>query len=182
MKRTLCGILAVIIVCASVFFCGCGKNKKVTVSINPLTLSPAELADLDKFAEDNGYLSAKMNQRKGVIEVVLDDTEHDKLTYSLGVSVIRNVYSLIDSDEYPYIKDIKRNDIFSDMTVLVNKTAFEKAGKANEIMDLIGENCLLYLSYEDLKEKDKVCSVKIADKKSGDVLSEKTYSVKDIAD
>lgn len=180
MKKII-SILMILTVFVSVFMCGCSKkDEKITVSINTAALSPQELSDLDKFAEDNGYLSAKLNKRKGVIEVVLDETEHAKLTYSLGVSVIRNVFGLIESEQYPYIKNVKRNDIFSDMTILVNKSEYEKANKGDEISDFVGDCCVIYLTYEDLKESEKVCTVKIADEKTGDILSEKTYSVENI--
>lgn len=176
MKKALCLILS-LLVCIPVLFCGCGKDEIVTVTINAATLSPAELSDLEKFAKDNGFESATYNKRKGVVEVKLGSLEHDKLTYSLGVTVIRNVYAMIESEQYPYIKDIRRNDIFSDMTVLVSKKAYEKANAADEISDFIGNCCLVYLKYEDMKEADKVCNVTIKDVKSGAVLSEKTYSV-----
>ena len=180
MKKALCVILA-LLVCVSVFFCGCGKSDKVTVTINASTLSQAELSDLEKFARDNGFDKAVYNKRKGVIEVTLGDTEHDKLTYSLGVTVIRNVYGLIDSEEYPYIKAVERNDIFSEMKVLVKQSAYEKAGKGEEISDYVGKCCLVYLNYEDMANEDKVCTVKIADEKTGVILSEKTYSVADMS-
>lgn len=180
MKKAL-SLVLLLSVLTGVFLCGCSKKSdKVTVTINTAALSPKELSDLDKFAEENGYESAKFNKRKGVIEVVIDDTEHEKLTYTLGVSVIRNVYSLIDSEEYPFIKKIQRNDIFSEMTVLVKKSAYEKSGRGDEISDFIGNCCVTYLTYEDLKEKEKVCTVKIADEKTGDILHEKTYSVQNI--
>lgn len=180
MKKAL-SLVLIFSLAVTVFLCGCSKkNEKVTVSINTAALSPKELSDLDKFAEENGYESAKFNKRKGVIEVVIDDTEHEKLTYTLGVSVIRNVYALIESEEYPYITNIQRNDIFSDMTVLVEKSAYEKDGRGDEISDFIGDCCITYLTYENLKESEKVCCVKIADEKTGDILSEKSYSIQNI--
>lgn len=179
MKKTLSLILA-LTVCVLVCFTGCGNgNKVVTVSINASTLSQEELSDLEKFARDNGFESAKFNKRKGIVEVKLGTIEHDKLTYSLGVTVIRNVYGMIDSEEYPYIKDVKRNDLFTEMTVLVDSAAYEKADVGDEVSDFVGNCCLVYLNYEDMDMADKKCTVRIADAKSEMILSEKTYSVEE---
>lgn len=179
MKKILCFTMALMLL-LSVCLCGCGKSNKVTVSINASTLSQEELSDLEKFARDNGFESAVYNKRKGIIEVTLSDTEHDTLTYSLGVTVIRNVFGMIGSEEYPYIKDVDRNDNFTEMTVFVKRSAYEKAKKGIEISDYIGKCCLVYLNYEDLETEDKKCSVKIVDNKTKELLSEKTYSVEDM--
>lgn len=179
MKKTLCFVIALVLL-LSVCLCGCGKSDKVTVSINASTLSQEELSDLEKFARDNGFESAVYNKRKGIIEVTLGTTEHDKLTYSLGVTVIRNVFGMIDSEDYPYIKDVERGDKFTEMTVFVKRDAYEKAEKCEEISDYVGKCCLVYLNYEDFEMKDKKCTVKIADYKTKTVLSEKTYSVEDM--
>lgn len=176
MKKTVYAVLA-IVVCLCMLLCGCGKkNEKIKVSISTASLSQEELADLDKFAADNGFESAKYNQKDEVIEVVLSDIEHDKLTYSLGVAVIRNVYGMINSKRYPFIKNIERNSNFTDMTIYVKQSSYEKSGKSDEIMDFVGNYCLLYLEYEDIDREDKKCTVRIADNKTGLVLNEKVYA------
>ncbi len=179
MKKILCVIFALLmLVC--VCMCACGKSDKVTVSINASALSAEELSDLEKFARDNGFDKAVYNKRKGIIEVTLGETEHDKLTYSLGVTVIRNVFSMIDSEEYPYIKDVERNGNFTEMTVFVEKDAYEKDSQGDKISDYVGKCCLVYLNYEDYELKDKKCRVKIADAKTKTLLKERFYSVEDM--
>ena len=179
MKKILC-LVILLSVCVSVCLCGCGKSDKVTVSINASTLTQEELSDLEKFARDNGFDSAVYNKKKGIVEVTLGSTEHDKLTYGLGVTVIKNVFGMIKSEDYPYITDVDRNDNFTEMTVYVNKSEYEEDGKGDDISDYVGKCCLVYLNYEDFRQEDKKCTVRILDSETKKTISEKTYYVEDM--
>jgi len=173
--------ITLMLVCfLTAFLGGCGKEKTHTVTIYSSKLSQEELDDLDAFAEKNGYLSARYSKRDGLVYVTLDETNYDSMMYSIGVSVIRNVYGLMEDKEYSYIKKIDRNDNFSEMKVFVEKKGFEKSGQGELLSTYIGNSCVVYLKYDtELKTKEKVCTVTFYDEKTEEVLLEDSYSVND---
>ena len=173
MKKKLV-LLLVLVLALSALLCGCKKDNTVKVTINSSSLSQEELDDLDAFAVANGFMSAKLN-KDGTVTLIIDETQHDKLLYSLGVSVIRNVYGMIDSEEYPYVKDIERNDDFTSITIFVDRDKYEKSGDGNLCSVFTGNCCMVYLKYTEYKEKDKICTVTVADYKTKEEISKEVY-------
>ena len=167
-------LLLVLVLAISSLLCACKKDNIVKVSIDSSSLSQEELDDLDAFAVANGFLSAKLN-KDGTVTLVIDELDHDKLLYSLGVSVIRNVYGMIDSEEYPYIKDIERNDDFTSITIFVDRDKYEKSGDGNLCSVFAGNSCMVYLKYTEYKQQDKICTVTIADYQTKEEISKDVY-------
>ena len=167
-------LLLVLTLAFSALLCGCKKDNTVKVTISSSSLSQKELDDLDAFAVANGFLSAKLN-KDGTVSLVIDKTEHDKLLYSLGVSVIRNVYGIIDSEDYPYVKDIERNDDFTSMKIFVDRDEYEKSGDGNLCSIFVGNCCMVYLKYTEYKQQDKICTVTVADYKTKEEITKDVY-------
>ena len=173
MKKKIVLLLVCVLAFSSVL-CACKKKDTVKVSINSSSLSEEELSDLDAFAAANGFLSAKLN-KDGTITLIIDETEHNKLLYALGVSVIRNVYGMIGSEEYPYVKDIERNDDFTRITIFVDRAEYEKSGDGNLCSVFAGNCCMVYLKYTEYKEKDKICTITVADYETKEEITKDVY-------
>ena len=66
---------------------------------------------------------------------------------------------------------------------LVAKALSERLGIPcfdKEIVDYAGNCCLVYLRYTDESEKEKTCLISLRDEKTGEILTEKTFNVKDM--
>ncbi|MGN0463575.1 MAG: hypothetical protein ACI4GA_02595 [Acutalibacteraceae bacterium] len=180
MKKSLAVIVAFSLF-ISCFMLGCGKSDgRVKVNISASSLSKAQLDDLDAYAEENGFDSAEYNKRKGVVSVVIDEDDYDILLYKVGVAVISNVYGLMNSDsDYPYITNIERNKDFSEMKIDVRKTDYEKDENSRNMIDFVGQSCLVYQGYTDTKLKDQHCTVIVRDKDTKEVLYKETFNQED---
>lgn len=170
MKKAISALI-VLSVFTALFLCGCGKDTSETATVNSLAY---KVDEVESFARENGF---DFTVHNGDAEFMTDELRRQEFVYSLGTTVIRNVFSLIDSKEYSYIKNIKRSEYFTEITVLVNQKKYEKAKKGDEISNYIGMNCLVYLKYEDMEASQKKCLVKIADSESEMILKETLYTI-----
>lgn len=181
MKKKIAIIIAVAVVCivaAVLAFTGGDKQERVKIDISAGSISKADLEDLDAYAEKHGYVSAKYNKRDGTVTVVLDDMDHKKLLYQLGVSVISNVYGMMNSDSpyYDVIKDIERNDNFTEMKIDVDRELYEKDPSNSAMITLTGNSCLVYLSYTDMPKEEQVCAVTVRDALTKEVIAEQVFT------
>lgn len=175
-------IIAVAIVCiiAAVlaFTKGSDKQERVKINISASSLSKDDLDDLDEFAEKNGYISAKYNKKDGTVTVVLDDFDHQKMMYQLGKSVISNVYGMMNSDSpyYSCIKNIERNENFTEMRIDVDREIYESDGSYSAMIPLTGNSCIVYLSYTDMPREEQNCTVIVRDAVTKEVIAKELFT------
>lgn len=180
MKKITAAVLALSVLLTCMLL-GCGKDDgRVRVNISAQSLSQDELDDLDSYAEKNGFESAEYNKRKGIIEVEIEDNDYDMLMYKIGVAVIKNVYSLMNSDsDYPYIKNIDRNKDFSEMKIDVVKADYEKDSTSALMVELVGQSCLVYQSYTQSDRDEQHCLVTVRDNETKEILYEQDFKQED---
>lgn len=175
MKKIFCTILAAVLV-FTLFLCGCTKKQSGKASINSLTYKADEI---ELFAQENGF---DFTVHNGTSEFMTEELLREELVYSLGKTAIENIFSLIGSEKYPYVKDVRRdNNDFRNITVSVGRKGFEKADKGDELSAFIGRNCLVYFKYDNETElSEKTCTVKIVDSETEMILSENIYALSDL--
>lgn len=183
MKKKIAIIVAVVvcIVAAVVIFgkpININREERVKIDISASSLKKSDLEDLDAYAEKNGYVSAKYNKKDGTVTVVINEIDHKKMMYQLGVSVISNVYGMMNSDS-PYgdcIKNIERNKDFTEMIIDVDKETYQSDPTNYTMVTLTGNSCLVYLSYTDMPEEEQVCTVIVRDHLTKEVLVKEVFT------
>ncbi len=167
------------LVCAALLLllCSCGKGKDtVKIAISQNAISASDREDLDAYAQKNGYEKVKLN-RDGTATIYLSETKKDSMLYSLGKAVISNVYSLMNSDsDYPYIKDIDRNEDFTDMRIDVVREEYEKDSSKDLIFNLVSSSCLAYLSYTGYDEEEQKVTVTVRDNVTKEIIEQRTFT------
>ena len=181
MKKKVIIIVAVLVcIVAAVlaFRNGSDSQERVKINISASSLSKDDLDDLDEYAEKNGYISAKYNKKDGTVTVVLDDFDHQKMMYQLGKSVIANVYGMMNSDSpyYNCIKDIERNDNFTEMRIDVDREIYESDSSFASMITLTGNSCAVYLSYTDLPREEQICTVIVRDAMTKEVIAKEIFT------
>lgn len=181
MKKKIAVIVAVavcIVAAVLLFTKGGNKQERVKIDISASSLTKDDLDNLDEYAEKNGYISAKYNRRDGTVTLEIADIDHKKMLYQLGVSVISNVYGMMNSDSpyYDIIKDIERNDDFTEMKIDVDKELYEADPSNASMITLTGNSCLVYLSYTDMPEEEQTCTVTVRDAITKEVIAQEFFT------
>lgn len=181
MKKKI-AIIAAVIVCIVaailIFTKGGDGQERVKINISASSLTKDDLDNLDEYAEENGYISAKYNKRDGTVTVVLDDFDHQKMMYQLGKSVISNVYGMMNSDSpyYDCITAIERNDNFTEMKIDVKKEIYESDPSYASMITLTGDSCRVYLSYADMPVEEQNCTVIVRDSVTKEVIAKEVFT------
>lgn len=178
-KIAIIAVVVVFVVAAVLFFTkGSDEQGRVKINISASSLTKGDLDDLDEFAEKNGYISAKYNKKDGTVTVVLDDFDHQKMMYQLGKSVISNVYGMMNSDSpyYNCIKDIERNENFTEMRIDVDREVYESDGSYAAMIPLTGNSCIVYLSYTDMPREDQNCTVIVRDAVTKEIIAKELFT------
>lgn len=154
---------------------------KDTVKITiPLSFVDEEYHNnLDLYCEKYGYISAKLNEKDETVTIKMNALSHDLLLAQIGMKVIKSIYNIVESGDYPYVKSIDSYDSknFSEVVVSVDKEKYE-ADKTSSLMPFaLAQCCFVYQAYTE--STDYKCTVTVADAKTKDIISTKTYTDKD---
>lgn len=196
LKRMLCAGLCLLLLFS---FASCGErggdpssaikitatsgdgDLKDTVKITiPLSFVDEEYHDnLDAYCEKYGYISAKLNKKDETVTVKMNEFSHKLLLTQIGMKVIQSIYNIAEGGEYPYVKAIDSYDDknFSEVVVSVDRKKYE-ADKTSSLMPFaLAQCCFVYQAYTE--STDYKCTVTVADAKTKDIISTKTYTDKD---
>ena len=146
------------------------KNYKITI---PEDLISVEFdGDVKSYAATYGY--EIIENEDGKVTLKMDGKDYSMLLSRVGMKSMREIGAIIDSDDFPYAKQIKDySDDFSYILIAVNGKKFEKADNKELFLTLVSQ-CGLYYQYHANPEAPS-CQVVIADSESGKVLSNEIY-------
>lgn len=146
------------------------KNYKITI---PEDIIAVEYdGDVKSYASFYGY--DIVSSENGEITLKMDGKEYAMLLSRIGMKTVRELGAIVDSDDFPYAKEIKDfSEDFSYILILVNGKKYNKADNKELFETLIGQ-CGLYYQLHANPEAPE-CEVVIADSESGKVLLRKTY-------
>ena len=144
---------------------------KITVPL--ISIDEEYRDDMDALCKAYGYTSAKLNKRKETVTITTNAFRHKLAMTRIGMRVIKAIYDLEESKDYPYlvsIDDVNKDD-FSSATITV------KADKFQDLLPyVIGQDLMIYKFYEG--KNDFHVSVTVKDEK-GNLIDTFDYSDKD---
>lgn len=88
----------------------------ITITVPKDFAGEATKEDIEKTVKDKGYKSGTLNE-DGSVTFVMSKEQHKELVDTIGDSIDENLASMVGSNEYPNITDIKANEDFTSFTV-----------------------------------------------------------------
>ncbi len=150
-------------------------NDIVTI-VMPLGMIPAEYqVDTDAYCEKNGFEACTIDFKTQTASLTMDKSKHKFFLADIGMTVIRNIASSFESEQYPYFKNLgEYNEDFSEITVLVDGKGYMADSTRSFLTYYVGE-CGLY--YQNFTEKTEyICKVIVKDEASGEILDARSYA------
>ena len=146
------------------------KNYKITI--------PEDLIAVDHDGDAKSYASLYgyeiVEQENGNVTFKMDGTDYSMLLSRAGMKAIRELGAIVDSDEFPYAKEIKDySKDFSYIIITVNAKKYNKAANKDFFLTLVSQ-CGLYYQCHSNPEAPS-CQVVVADSKTGEVLTNEIY-------
>ncbi|MBR5827288.1 MAG: hypothetical protein IKY78_09425 [Clostridia bacterium] len=126
--------------------------------------------DIQLFATDNGFISCTPDEANGKITFVMTAAAHNTFLSEKRWELSQIFLSLINT--YPFFDQCIANNIeYTDMTIRVDRKAYENDDSAAMIIDYVGSLCMN--SYQIfLTTTNYYCNIKIVDKDTGEVIKE----------
>ena len=126
--------------------------------------------DIQLFAADNGFISCTPDEENGKITFVMTAATHNTFLSEKRWELSQIFLSLINT--YPFFDQCIANNIeYTDMTIRVDREAYENDASAAMIVDYVGGLCMN--SYQIfLTRTNYFCGIKIVDKDTGEVIEE----------
>lgn len=152
------------------------KNPDRLVEITmPLSYyDAANECDISGFFSKSSYQSCRVDEKNKTFTVTLKSITHDFMLANVGIQVISSIGSLLDSDEYPYIKGLgKYNSDFSEIEFIVNEESYKSAKNTAQMFELASSSGILYQLYTT--ENSYKCTIILTDEKTGEKITEKTF-------
>ncbi len=82
--------------------------------------------DLDQAVEENGYISAVLNE-DGSATYVMSKSKHEEMMQEMSASLEETLNGLVGSEDYPNITSITHNDDYTSFTVTTTNTELDLA-------------------------------------------------------
>lgn len=149
-------------------------DKEVKITIPLVILDEKYRTDPDAYCKDYGFIDCKTNEKDQTITITMRSLTYDLNLARIGIQVMTNIGTAIDSGQYPYVIRLDSyTDNFDEIVVLVDGEGY-KADKQNSLLSyFIGECGMFYQIYTT--ENEYHCTVKIKDEKTGEILDEEYY-------
>ena len=148
-------------------------EKLLTVDITLPALFFENQKDFDPstYAQENNYISAKKND-DGSVTVTMSKQRHATLLEDTAKQLEDSFAELIGGADTSYIKDIQYNKDFTEIIMLVDKAAYEKAFDLTPLGMAISS-----AMYQSLLEQEFSLLVKIVDEATGEIIKTQSYPV-----
>ena len=153
------------------------KNPDKLVKITmPLSYFDAEnQTDIGGFFKKSSYKSCKVNEKNNTFTITIKSINHDFMLSNVGLQVVKTLATLLDSDDYPYIKELGRyNSDFSEIELIVDEKQYKQEKDPEILLAFVGSSGIYYQLYTT--ENEYQCKVAIKGAKSGKILAEKTFN------
>lgn len=150
------------------------ENKTIKIKL-PVELIEEKYRDnLDVYCSSYGYESAKLN-KDGTVTIKMSALTHSLLLTRMGMTVMSQIGSVLDSGDYPYFKDIGvYNEDFSYIVLLVDGKEYKEESTSNFLPYVVSEFCMYYQLYTT--RDNYQCEVVIADEKTKEVVYSNIYT------
>ena len=130
--------------------------------------------DVSGFFSKSSYHSCRINEEKKTFTVTIKSITHDFMLANVGIQVISTIGSILDSDEYPYIKGLGTyNSDFSEIEFIVNEESYKSAKNTAKMFELAGSSGIFYQLYTT--ENSYKCTITLTDEATGEKVAEKTF-------
>ncbi|MBR2048313.1 MAG: zinc ribbon domain-containing protein [Oscillospiraceae bacterium] len=125
--------------------------------------------DPEIYAEENNFLSAKINE-DGSVTIKMTRSRHNELLKEMSDSLDASFAELIEGEDTPYIKEITHNDDFSVVTIRVDRAAYENSWDFTPLT--VSISAMFYQAFLDM---DYHVEIIILDVDTGDVINTSVY-------
>lgn len=150
-------------------------NKLIKITMPLSHFDAQKQSDLGGFFQKGSYENLKINEKDKTFTVTIKSLTHDFMLSNVGLQVIKNIASLLDSKDYPYVKELgKYNADFSEIELLVDAKEYNADKNKEELLKFVGSCGIFYQLYTT--ENEYECKVIVKSVKSGKLLEEKSYS------
>lgn len=130
--------------------------------------------DIAGFFSKGSYESCRINEKQKTFTVTVKSITHDFMLSNVGLQVIKNLASMLDSGSYPYLKGLgKYNADFSEIEIIVDGNAYKSASGTDKLLDFIGSCGIFYQLYTE--ENSYKCKVTVTDEKTGEEIAKETF-------
>ncbi len=151
------------------------RNAQVQFSMPLHYLEDKYRNDLDLFCRENNYIACTVDEQAQTFTVTMNALNHDLMLISVGMQSIKNIANVIESETYPFLKEIVRyDDIFSEITVAVDKEGYNAASTDKDSFMAFIAGCGIYYQLYTTANNYS-CKVIVQDKASGEVLDAKLF-------
>ncbi len=146
-------------------------DKLVKVTI-PLSFYDAgKKADTSGFIHKGNYEKIDINEKNKTFTATMKSITYDFMLSNVGLQVIKNIVTLLDNKDYPYIKELGNyNSDFSEIELIVDEKEYSEAKNTDEIGPFVASCGVFYQMYST--ENNYKCKVIIRSEKDNKVLDE----------
>lgn len=127
--------------------------------------------DTDGFINKGNYEKIKVDEKDGTFTVTMKALTHDLMLSGVGLQVIKSIVTLLDNEDYPYVKQLGNyNSDFSEIELLVDAKEYKAAKNSGDIAPFVAGCGIFYQMYST--ENSYRCKVIIKSVKSDKVIDE----------
>ena len=148
-------------------------TKEITLHADLFSGEDMEAFDTDAYVEEQGFISAKVND-DGSVTVTMTNKRYNEVLAETASSIETAFSELVEAEDTPYIKGFSHNDDFTEVTMKVDKAAYEKAFDLTPLVVSI-----LVVYYHSLAEIDFHVTVTVMDNDTGEVINTSSYPVEE---
>ncbi len=149
-------------------------DKKISITMPLVFLGEEYINDVDSYCEVNGFIKGKINEKDQTVTITMRALTHDLFLVKIGMQVMSNIGGVVDSGDYPYVKELESySDNFDEIVMLVDGKKYEADQQHSLLPYYLGECGMYYQVFTT--ENEYECTVKIKDAKSGKIIDEQHY-------
>lgn len=124
-------------------------------------------------AKEEGISDVKVND-DGSVVYKMPKSVHDKMINEMRESVLESVSDIVNSGDFPSIKDVTYNRSFSEFTLIVDKGAYENSFDGFAVFG-IGIMGLYYQAFDGVSPDKNKVKINVEDITTGEVFNSITY-------
>ena len=144
----------------------------LSVEINLPPDMAGDLSDFDKetyLKENEGFLDAEV-AADGSLKIKMTKKKHQEMVEEMKTELEASFVALIEGEDTPYIKDLSAKNDFKEITISVDRIAYEKTIDFTVLM--VGFSAGMY---QAIKGEEFDCQIKIVDHTTKEMISDINY-------
>jgi len=140
-----------------------------------ITLPPELAGDLSGFIKDTylkenkGILDAEVTA-DGSLKIKMTNKKHQEMVEEMKTNLKSSFAKLIEGEDTPYIKDVSSKNDYKEITISVERTAYEKTMDFTVLM--VGFSVAMY---QTIKGEEFSCYIKVVDHTTKELISDLHY-------